>query len=334
MTWEYPVDPEGKPLDGEALAAKIQAKDKAWDEGVTFPLATCGVARLLLTDLLALEKLRRHAEHEGVGLIFAGATLVADDVAVLREVWPGLAEREHPYPDRRIRQVALAFPEGLHGIGSLVDPQGRLITHPLEAIGLGLVFCPRKRSATTLFDYVADAHPTARLALENYEQMTTRKTLHAEGAVGTWLTYSRGVLGLGANVEGLRHLVVDAHAFRAIGSFTPGEITVEEFERARAEERTALILQNLGRALRGEAGKTVVLIVLNADGLEELLATSPAVVQGSELPPVVARGEDLAELVDQARRWLEAGGGDWPEAGRGHPQAEEDAGAEAQEDQG
>lgn len=314
MTWEYPVDSEGTRLDGELLAASIQAGVKDWDAGITFPLATCGVGHLLLTDLLCLEKLKRHAESEGVGLIFAGATMGPDDVEVLRDVWPDLADREHPYPDRRIRQVALAFPAGLHGIGSLVDGEGRLITHPLESIGLGLVFCPRKRSATTLFEYVADAHPTARLALENYEQVTTRKTLHAEGAVGTWLTYSRGVLGLGANVEGLRHLVVDAHAFRAIGSFTPGEITVEEFERARAEERTALILQNLGRALRGEAGKTVVLFVLNAHGIEDLLATSPAVVQGSDLPPIVARGDDLLQLVDQARRWLEAGGGDWPAA--------------------
>src|SRR5262249_25458331 len=36
--------------------------------------------------------------------------------------------------------------------------------------------------------------------------------------------------------------------------------------------------------------------------------------EGSELPPVFATGKDLVSLVDQARRWLAADGGHWPQA--------------------
>jgi hypothetical protein len=121
-------------------------------------------------------------------------------------------------------------------------------------------------------------------------------------------------LGLGANVEGIRFLVIDALAFRSISSFTPGEVTPAEFARAQAEERLALIMQNIGRALRGEAGKTVVLIAINADEpLRTAIKSSPAIIEGSDLLPVIVSGTNLPMLVDQAGRWLKAGGGEWPE---------------------
>jgi hypothetical protein len=110
-------------------------------------------------------------------------------------------------------------------------------------------------------------------------------------------------------------VIADALAFRSIAGFTPSTITPEEFARMRTEERKFLILQNLGRALRGEEGKTVVLILLNADDeLIESILSDNAILDGSELPPVHARGRNLHCLVEQAGRWLAAGGGDWPEA--------------------
>src|SRR5262249_42846299 len=146
------------------------------------------------------------------------------------------------------------------------------------------------------------------LAAENYEQTVLRKTLHHPGEVKTLVTYSRGVLGLGANVLGVRHLLVNADAFRAIASFTPGEVSPEKFQRLQTEERLCVIRQNGGRALRGEEGKTAVLIVLNADQpFLEALRTSRGIVEGSELPPVGVAGKDLVALVDQAGRWLAAG---------------------------
>lgn len=317
LSREYPVDADGNKLTGEILASMIEAEPKDWDEGITFPWETCGVARLRLTDMMPLEQLRRYATKERVGVLFVGATLVADDQEILRAVWPGLVERDHPYSDRRVKQVAIVAPEGHHGLGSLVEGAGGtqwLVTGPLEAFGKGVVFCPTRRSAEFLYDQVARDHPTARLAVENDEEMRTKKTLHTEGELRTYITYSRGVLGLGANLRDLRFLVADAHAFRAISSFTPGQISPEEFVRARAEERTGLLLQNLGRALRGEEGKTVVLVVLNADReLREVLEAAPAIVQGSELPPVLASGKDLKVSIDQAARWLAQDGGEWPE---------------------
>lgn len=131
LSREYPVDADGNKLIGEILGSMIEAEPKDWDEGITFPWETCGVARLRLTDMMPLEQLRRQAVGERVGVLLVGATLVADDKEILRDVWPGLAECTHPYPDRKIKQVALVTPEGHHGIGSLVEGAGgrqRLVT--------------------------------------------------------------------------------------------------------------------------------------------------------------------------------------------------------------
>jgi hypothetical protein len=328
VTWERPVDEGGRDVDPELLKFRIEhpSRHAAWDEGITFPLATCNVPRLRFADLAGLEQMRRFAREQEVGIVFAGATPTTDDAAVLREVWPGLEGRRHAYPERKIRQAAVVFLDDHRGIGTLIDPRKRLVTRPLETLGalpaLGLVFCSTRRVARALYDAVKVDHRSVRLAEENDEVLCLKGTLHQPADepedLRCYITYSRGVLGLGANVAGIRFLVVDANAFRAIASFTPGAITPEEFERARAEERLALILQNLGRALRGEAGKTVVLFVLNADRhLAAAVRASPALLEGSELAPAFAAGKGLPQLVDQARRWLEAGGGDWPEADPG-----------------
>jgi hypothetical protein len=313
VTWEYPIGPDGDPVSPEDLAARARRDKKGWDDGVVFPRETCQVPRLRFTDLIGLERMRRFAEQHRVGVVLADATLCPADLEVLQAVWPGLGERTHPYPDRRVLQVAVATTEGYHGVRSVVGGDGRLVTAPLEAHGPGLVFCPTRRLAQYLFDCVAIAQPTARLAVGNYSHAVVRATLHREAPVGTFVTYSRGVLGLGANVLGVRHLLIDANAFRSIAGFTPGEISPEAFARMRSEERLALVLQNLGRVLRGEPGKTVVIFVLNADpGLLDALRTAPAILEGSELPPVFAGGSDLATLVAQADRWLAAGGRAWP----------------------
>jgi hypothetical protein len=307
ITWEYAVNAEGKIIG----SAELRARDEL--AGIVYPWATCEVPRLRFADLAGLEQMRRFAQEQQVGIIFAGATLIPDDADVLREVWPELLERSHPYPARKIRQAAVVFLDGRHATGALLNA-GRLVTGPLEELGLGLVFCTTRSKAEVLYKAVRSDHPSTRLAAENDEVLSTLTYLHESAPLGCYVTYSRGVLGHGANIRGIRFLVVDALAFRAIASFTPGTMTPEAFERARAEERLELMLQNIGRALRGEEGKTVVMIVLNADApLRTAIETSPAIVEGSELPPVFATGDDLGLLVDQARRWFEAGGGDWPE---------------------
>ncbi|MBV8232950.1 MAG: hypothetical protein JO329_23465 [Planctomycetaceae bacterium] len=313
---DWPISAGGRAIAPEELCARIAVDKKAWADGVLFPYATCAVRRLLFTDLAPLEQVRRFAARHGRGVVFAGATVGEDDRAILREVWPDLAVRAHPYPPRRIRQAAVLLPSGKYGHGSLCDRHaGRLITAPLEPAGLGLIFNARKSQAEALFTLVRDAHPTARLVVGNDEVSLAHKDVHTEGRPGVYVTYARGVLGLGANVAGVRWLVINCNAFRAINSFNPGAITPEEFEKMRAAERTSLIFQNLGRAIRGEAGKTVVLILLNADAhLFEALRTAEALRDGSELPPVFATGDDLVRLIDQSRRWLDAGGGAWPDA--------------------
>jgi hypothetical protein len=314
ITWEMAIDSEGNQVDPHTLRTKIK-REKDSSAGIgnyRFPWYTCQVRRLRFADLLGFEKLRRYADTHKVGIAFTAATMTKADSDVLHEVWPELVERQHPYPNRKVRQVAVAFVENPHGADSLVE-DGHLLTEPLENLGLGLVFVTKKKIAKSLYEVVKDQQPSVRLAVET--DAVTRQTLHGEAALRCFVTYSRGVLGLGVNIKDVRFLVVDARAFRAISSFTPGEITAAEFERAQAEERLCLILQNVGRAIRGEEGKTVAMIILNADGpLREAIAGSEAILDGSELPPVIAAGTaDIKTIVDQARRWLEADGGRWPD---------------------
>jgi len=264
-------------------------------------------------DLMVFEKMRRFAEEEQVGIVFAGASLSPGEKAVLHEVWPDLVEHQHAGQDRKIKQVALIFVDGYCGRGTLVTPEGRLITSPLEEAGLGVVFVPTKDIAVKIYRVVSRNEPSLRLVQESDICSEFKGTLINTGEVKTFLTYSRGVLGSGTNLLGVRFLVVYANAFRYIGGFTPGEITAEAFEKARADEVANLIAQNVGRALRGEPNKTTAIFVLNAEGpVIESLAASPAILEGSELPPVIINSEDIPTLVDQARRWLAAGGGEWP----------------------
>jgi hypothetical protein len=263
-----------------------------------------------------LEKIRRFAVQNNVGVLFVGGGLAEGDMAVLQELWPTVLHRKHDYSPRKIRQAAVVLVEGRHGMSSLIGADGRLITHPLEQFGIGLIFCATRRQAEQLYQKVYAKHPSAWLAIENSKVTILQSTLHDIADMRCFLTYSRGVLGMGANTQDVRFLVLDAHAFRAISSFNPGAITPEAFALARAEERLALIIQNIGRALRGEKDKTVVVFVLNADQrLADVVRKSPAIVDGSELPPVFPVGNDLESLVDQARTWLAKNGGDWPDAG-------------------
>jgi hypothetical protein len=315
ITWDHPIDLDGNIIDPAVLADRFTNKEQGVDSSVIFPRETCNVPRLRFADLAGLERLRRFAVDQQVGVIFAGANFSPDDQALLRELWPDLVVRSHPYPARKIRQLAIVAPEGHYGAGGLVAEDGRLVTAPLESIGPGLVFLATKKVASGLYDRVYPNQPSVSFVDGGQVEWRNRHGVVNEAQTMTYLTYSRGVLGLGANLPGTRFLVVDSLAFRAIGSFTPGEITPEEFEAARAQERMSILIQNVGRLLRGEEGKTAVLFLLNADKeLLQAIAASAAVVEGSELPPVVTTGRDLVQLVDQARRWLEAGGGDWPEA--------------------
>jgi len=320
---ERPIDVEEEmPVASETLKLRKMMADaqggkgKPWVDGIQFPSSACEVPTLRFTDAAALEQIRRFAGAEHVGIVFTGATLSDDDLAVLARVWPEeLVTRDHPYPDRKIAQAALVLVDERKGTGSLRHSGGYLVTRPLERFpGLGLVFCARKRLAKSLHDSVFDTHPTCRLAEENYETLCVRKSLHTDGPCRTFISYARGVLGLGANLKDVIHLVVDVSAFRAIGTFNPEEVSPEAFAEAQSQERLNLILQNIGRAFRGEAGKLVVLFILNADDrLKLAIGASPAIVEGCELPPVVVTGTDLTLLVDEAGRWLEAGGGEWPE---------------------
>jgi hypothetical protein len=304
MTLELPID---------ATTGAIADITQNPDAGVIFPWATCSVPRLRWTDLMVLEQMRQFAEKQKVGIVLLGPELSTDENDTLRTIWPGMVERQHAGQERKIKQVAVVFVNRYCGQGALITREGRLVTSPLEAAGPGIIFTPTKEMTLQIYQRVSRKEPALRAAIENDFRSESLCTLHGSTEPKTFLSYSRSVLGTGTNLLDIRFLVVHANAFRHIGGFTPGQITPEAFEKARADEVAGLILQNVGRALRGEPGKTVVIFVLNAEGpLIDAIKAAPAITGGSELPPVIATGDHIPTLVDQAGRWLVAGGGDWP----------------------
>jgi hypothetical protein len=317
LVQEHPVKPNGEIITSGELQSRIERGDKEWSKEIVFPSQTCEVPRLRFYDLAPLEQLRRYALENEVGIVFAGAGVTDEEIEVLRTVFPDLHIRNHEYPPRKIKQVAVVMLKGHHGVDSLIE-RGRLLTEPLESRGPGLVFCPRKWQAIRLYEAVGDNQRSVRLVegrrVGEFLSGSMHDLFSIESHEGRCaVTYSRGVLGLGANLEGLRFIVAFANAFRAIGSFNPSEITAEEFLRLQTEERLSLLLQNFGRGLRGEAGKTVVLFLFNGnEGLLDRIKNSRAIIEGSELPPVVVEGKDFRQLVDQSGRWLDAEGGEWP----------------------
>ncbi|MBV8314070.1 MAG: hypothetical protein JOZ53_03960, partial [Planctomycetaceae bacterium] len=316
---EHAVGPGGIALTSAELEAAYHRDRKHWADGIVFPRETCEVPRLRFTDLLCLEQVRRFADANHVGVAFADATLSDSDAALIRDVFPAAVLHEHPYPDRKVDQVAIVALDGKYGQASLVGDNGKLVTEPLEkhtqpdgGQALGIVFLPTRRLAEALSKVVMRNQESVRLAAESYTEGILRAALERDVPIGTYVTYSRGVLGRGANLLGICHLLVDANAFRAVSGFAAATITPDEFARLRAEERLALVLQNIGRCLRGEDGKRVAIFVLNADApLIDLLAACPAVVEGSTRPPVVTWSADLPRAVEQADRWLPTGGA-WP----------------------
>ena len=92
---DWPISAGGLAIAPEELCGRIARDKKAWADGIVFPYETCAVRRLLFTDLAPLEQVRRFAEEHARGVVFAGATLGEDDRAILQEVWPDLAVREH-----------------------------------------------------------------------------------------------------------------------------------------------------------------------------------------------------------------------------------------------
>ena len=176
VIWEHPIDTDGQPIAAEDLKRRILEGWPGLGPRRLVPSHTCEVRRLLMADLYVLEAFRRFSEKEQVGIVFAGGALPPDDIGILREVWPALIHRDHPYSPRKIQQAAVVFVEGRHGIGSLRDSQNRLLTYPLEAVGRGLIFCPTCRQAEFLFKDVQMSHPSARFAVENVEQMILQRT--------------------------------------------------------------------------------------------------------------------------------------------------------------
>ena len=284
--------------------------------GVTFPLRTCQVPHLHFIDLMPLEQLRRFCEQSHASVLFAGATPLPDDADILRAVFGKMSEVSRPYPDRRIKQILLVFPDGRHGWGSLIDRDGKLIASTIEECGPQLIFTPTKsraigpsttRCATTRRELVVERdRGDGQQEAITHRAAARRRSSRTAGASSASAT--TGCWACGAWWWSLRL------AFRAIGSFTPEEITPEAFARLRRTDSPDPPGPRQGPARRGRQD--------HRPGGPQCRPGNP---RGDRRGPghrpgsrgaaggSVVAGEDLGVLLDQAKRWLDAGGGPAPE---------------------
>ena len=312
---EHPIDSAtGQIVRSEALKDRIERAEEDWDENISFPYGVCDASTLLLTDICPLENLRRYSEHHWTGIALLDGSPLHDDQEVLRAVFPQLQELKHPYPDRKVKQVAIVTPSGHRSLHSLIGNDQRLLTVGLEDFGDVIIFAATKKDSGNLYNEVYKAHTTSCRVDGNDKHIDYASHIMADGIHRCFIGYTRSVLGRGVNRQGVAALVIDARAFRPLSSFNPGVISQQEFELARDRERVGLIIQNLGRVLRGEHDKLAVVVVLNADPeLLTVLRSSEAILEGCEQPPIFAAGDDMTQIMDQCVRWMHAGGGDWPE---------------------
>jgi hypothetical protein len=313
LVQERMVDEEGNVVSPEAMRARKKAEGEDWAKGVKFPHGTCECTHLIGTDMYPIKNLGEYTARCGASIVFMGAALTDADREVLEDGFPGIEVVEYPYPARKIRGLAVVMPAGRHGDESLIRDR-MLITRRVEERGTVVHFYATRKKADIAYEQVRIAHRSVRVFREN-DRTRDVSGHHAAREPGRCIvTYLRGVHGVGVNIAGVVLLVIDAEAFRPTRSFNPGELTIEAFERARAEERAAKLVQAVGRIARGEEGKVAAVVLRNVDddlraailGMDWLASCSESVI-------FPGAGDDLGVIVDQVDRWLGAGGGDWPE---------------------
>jgi hypothetical protein len=313
LVQEHIVDKAGNVVSPEVMRERKKTGREDWADGVTFPHGTCEGPHLLGTDMLPICNLRAYAARCRASVVFLGATLTDADGEVLEAGFPGIEAVEYPYPARKVRSLAIVMPTGRHGDESLIRDK-MLITKGIERHGKVVYFYATARKTDLAYDRVRVTHRSVRIFREN-DRTRDISGHHAAREPGQCIvTYLRGVHGVGVNIQDVVLLVIDAEAFRPKRSFNPDELTAEAFEKARAEERVAKLIQVVGRAARGEPGKVVAVILRNADDdLRAAVREMGWLGECSETPPLFPEvGDDLGIIIDQVDRWLEARGGDWP----------------------
>jgi hypothetical protein len=92
VTSEHPVNTDGLQVKADDLRRMIETEVKEWDKGVSFPSQPCEAPCLRFTDLAPLESIKKYRDAYRIGVIFLGATRLADDREILEEVFPNINE--------------------------------------------------------------------------------------------------------------------------------------------------------------------------------------------------------------------------------------------------
>ena len=324
---ERAIGPDGEPVPSEELKVLAATGGKDWKDHLVLPRETCEVPRIRGTSMLGVELLRRNSEEFGTTLVFTDACPTGATISTLREAWPDLDVVEHQ-TERRIRQVLVVAVPGKSGPRGLLDPEGRLVTRPLEEFGKVAVYLPTYASVE---DLEAEEHfwaknPRTKIYSKRKLQYGMPETSddEADGPWRTVVTSSRGGLGIGVNLPEVNTLVLDCRAFRYEGGFSLKTLTAEDLVKVREDDRVSTLVQNVGRALRyleGEDEQKLLVVILRNCGTDKhpdktfvrTLLESKGLTEGCVLSPVCAWVDTVEHAVAIGTAWHEQGGGDVPE---------------------
>jgi hypothetical protein len=345
MVTHHAVDGEGKVINSQTLSSWMTDpadRHRSEIDDVTFPTRTCECPTLVGLTTGPLTKIRELQQRIRMGVLAVGPT-VSRYWRLLEKAVPDLRSYDFPRGNRRIKQVAIGILDGKAGDNVVVSQRqdkpctepdrqnvsstteavaeetsggGRkLVTFPLEKHGrLNLIFVKNKNSTIKLMHEIQHDHPTAQFVIEQsaYEAVRANTPLRQE-PVKTLVTYPRGILSMGVNLQDVSFVYVDGRAFRPLYTFPVAEMTSAAFRKSQAEDLLEQILQAIGRCLRGNEDKLAAIVIGNADArLIHSVRKSQAITQAGTRPMVTCDGEDLPQMVDRLDRWLIAGGGAIP----------------------
>ena len=268
-----------------------------------------------------------------------GASLGAEKLAIIESVFDGVVVQRHPYGDRKIERAAVIFVDGPDRDGDAVDPGQAGADHERGwSDGRGMIFLPRKRQAAGFFKALKDPNPGLKFGSNEGATVNVTDGSYEDHPLEALLTYKRSTFGHGVNIKetcnGRSTMPTPTARFPASPPLPFRHPDApESYAAMRARDLLELMMQNAGRLFRGEEGKVVFEIVMNADEpLREEYRKSEAIHDGSRLPPVFVSAPSLAAAIEMGRGWLESGGVTMPEPNPDIMDAEE--GRQEEEDQG
>lgn len=274
----------------DADAAATPVFDSAHSASYHFPWFVCNARFLLLYDRAAVFFLMRHASR----LILMSATIDEQHMAFLRSCANGRSITEVRIATTNYQPLDQVVLIGHQGRIAWMDPLGERaaaaigcnysdvgvsnrttierLGNALAAAGRPpLMFMPTKEDALAVFARMKEKGWTFYIEGEYRMHIgqAVAESQTTDGSLGL-LSYSRSALGTGMNLPQYMVAVVDGTVRRPHYVFNPALKTEDAYLEAQEMDRVHIMVQNVGRILRGTGVKFVFVVGISPGQLAKL----------------------------------------------------------------